>query len=413
MKIGYSASYLVYKGGTQYSLPPSADFTASPETSCSGAVQLMDKSSAHPTSWTWDFGDGGSSNLQNPVHTYAANGTYTVKLTCSNQFGNDDETKTSYVKVNMLAPPVGTGATGSSGQSLTLTATGSGTLYWYTTPTGGTSVGSGSSYTTPSLSVTTDYYVESQLPVGASQKVGPVDTTLGGGAYFNANFLQGMIFNALSDITIKTIKVYASSSGNRLIQVLDGVGGTVIKSATINIPAGMSRITLNFDIPKGTGYFIKVSGSLLNLYRNKKTTSLPYPYSNSLLSITTSSANPGPTTCYYFFYDWEVTKQPCPSSRTKVTASITTGGINELNSSAAVRMFPNPFNTSFTVNFSDATILRNAVMKIYDVCGKEVKNISLISKETNVDKGELQNGMYFYRLINNNEIIGNGKLIVQ
>ena len=33
------------------------------------------------TSYSWDFGDGNTSALQNPVHTYAANGTYTVTLT--------------------------------------------------------------------------------------------------------------------------------------------------------------------------------------------------------------------------------------------------------------------------------------------------------------------------------------------
>ncbi len=33
------------------------------------------------TGWTWDFGDGNSSNAQNPTHTYSANGSYTVCLT--------------------------------------------------------------------------------------------------------------------------------------------------------------------------------------------------------------------------------------------------------------------------------------------------------------------------------------------
>lgn len=33
------------------------------------------------TSWAWDFGDGNTSTLENPTHTYAQNGTYTVTLT--------------------------------------------------------------------------------------------------------------------------------------------------------------------------------------------------------------------------------------------------------------------------------------------------------------------------------------------
>ena len=32
------------------------------------------------TSWDWNFGDGNTSTLQNPTHTYAQNGLYTVTL---------------------------------------------------------------------------------------------------------------------------------------------------------------------------------------------------------------------------------------------------------------------------------------------------------------------------------------------
>ena len=48
---------------------------------------FIDYSSYNPISWTWDFGDGTSSNLQNPVHTYAAAGTYVVCLTTADSSG--------------------------------------------------------------------------------------------------------------------------------------------------------------------------------------------------------------------------------------------------------------------------------------------------------------------------------------
>lgn len=37
-----------------------------------------------PTSWSWTFGDGVTASVQNPSHTYAAAGTYTVTLTVDN-----------------------------------------------------------------------------------------------------------------------------------------------------------------------------------------------------------------------------------------------------------------------------------------------------------------------------------------
>ncbi|HHG85309.1 MAG TPA: PKD domain-containing protein, partial [Bacteroidetes bacterium] len=47
-------------------------------------TSFFDGSTASPgvvNSWSWTFGDGGTSNMQNPAHTYAANGTYLVCLT--------------------------------------------------------------------------------------------------------------------------------------------------------------------------------------------------------------------------------------------------------------------------------------------------------------------------------------------
>lgn len=39
------------------------------------------------TNWAWDFGDGNTSALQNPIHSYAAAGTYNVKLTVTSSKG--------------------------------------------------------------------------------------------------------------------------------------------------------------------------------------------------------------------------------------------------------------------------------------------------------------------------------------
>ena len=44
------------------------------------SIQFSDLSTGNPTTWQWDFGDGISSFLQNPVHEYQSVGTYTVTL---------------------------------------------------------------------------------------------------------------------------------------------------------------------------------------------------------------------------------------------------------------------------------------------------------------------------------------------
>jgi PKD repeat protein len=80
--------------------PPVADFAGSPTSGCAPlAVSFTDQSTGVPTSWSWDFGDGGSSTEQNPSHTYNEAGTYTVALTATNGCGSDTETKTDYITV--------------------------------------------------------------------------------------------------------------------------------------------------------------------------------------------------------------------------------------------------------------------------------------------------------------------------
>ena len=52
------------------------------------------------STWAWNFGDGGTSGLQNPGHTYVAPGTYTVSLTVTGTNGNDTQTENNYIVVN-------------------------------------------------------------------------------------------------------------------------------------------------------------------------------------------------------------------------------------------------------------------------------------------------------------------------
>jgi PKD repeat protein len=52
------------------------------------------------TSWDWNFGDGNSSDLQNPVHSYDAPGTYTVTLTAYNESGCASNTFEATITIN-------------------------------------------------------------------------------------------------------------------------------------------------------------------------------------------------------------------------------------------------------------------------------------------------------------------------
>ncbi len=68
------------------SAAPKADF-ASANTCIDQESIFTDKSKGPPTSWSWNFNDGNTSNVQNPKHTYIKPGAYLVKLTVQTGLG--------------------------------------------------------------------------------------------------------------------------------------------------------------------------------------------------------------------------------------------------------------------------------------------------------------------------------------
>ncbi|MBT4512021.1 MAG: PKD domain-containing protein [Chloroflexi bacterium] len=69
--------------------PPVAEFFAHAETFVGHPETLTDRSTGSIASWTWNFGDGTTSDVQSPTHTYNAAGTYTVSLTVEGPGGAD------------------------------------------------------------------------------------------------------------------------------------------------------------------------------------------------------------------------------------------------------------------------------------------------------------------------------------
>ena len=104
--------------------PPAADFTSS----CSGFTCNFTDHSFDPdgnvTGWSWTFGDGATSTAQNPSRTYASAGTYTVKLTVTDNDGATQQ-RTASVTVGTSAISLNvTGTQDATKQYLTLTWTG-------------------------------------------------------------------------------------------------------------------------------------------------------------------------------------------------------------------------------------------------------------------------------------------------
>ena len=80
---------------------PKADFNATPTVSCKASLTVNFKnSSSQGNNFFWDFGDGTTSTIPNPSHTYLKEGFYSVKLVFTNAGGCADSIeKKDFIKI--------------------------------------------------------------------------------------------------------------------------------------------------------------------------------------------------------------------------------------------------------------------------------------------------------------------------
>jgi len=235
------------------------------------------------TSWLWNFGDGSTSTLQNPSHTYMNAGTYTVSLTVGNGSASDTETKTSYITVT---GPAGTGSlTGMVTDALTGEAI------------------EGALVSVAGMSDLTDAsgnYLIENVPIGTLT------------ANFNANPTNGLsplLVNFYDQSTENSSTVtcsktdYNTYSNNQVVIPQDGTL-TLNISLSPTLDAGQMRFVLNWGAdPRDLDSHLntpEIEGNTYHIYYSDQgsTTSAPYA---ALDHDITSGYGPETMTIYDMF----------------------------------------------------------------------------------------------------------------
>ncbi len=102
--------------------------------------------------------------------------------------------------------------------------------------------------------------------------------------------------------------------------------------------------------------------------------------------------------------------------RTKLYRNTTVLGVTEFTEISKSIIYPNPVQDTFTLQLPEEFVNTSALIEfnLYDSIGRKVVSIPNFSSENNlINIQNLESGLYFYEVINNNRKIGSGKVIKQ
>lgn len=90
-----------------------------------------------------------------------------------------------------------------------------------------------------------------------------------------------------------------------------------------------------------------------------------------------------------------------------------TTGINQWNLNNQVNFYPNPFRTTGTILISPEINTQGMSVTIYDVTGRVIRKVETNEHKITIDRTSMVNGIYFYELKTNNNVIKTGKIIIE
>jgi hypothetical protein len=107
-----------------------------------------------------------------------------------------------------------------------------------------------------------------------------------------------------------------------------------------------------------------------------------------------------------------VNNDEVPSSLDDENTTATRNNSHEA-SEVTVRLYPNPFTTTATITIDGANYQQTR-LEILDLAGKSIQSLEVNEQQSIIlDRGNLSQGVYFYRLIGDNVTVHTGKFIVR
>jgi len=346
---------------------------------CPGdSIAFSDSSAFNPTSWSWTFPDGNPSTdtVPNPVVTYTASGTYNVTLTATNASGSSTLTKTNYIVVlnNIGAPQITEDFKNSQfpPANFFITDDAADGIIWMRDSVTG-------AYGTNTASMIFDNF--SFNVTGTRDKI---STRLMDLSSVTAAILAFDVAYSPYDTTnwSDTLAIYVSTDCGATDTLVYLKGGT----------------QLSADSSLNTSLFVPAS----NQWRNDIVDLSPFLGESDVIISFENRA--------YFGNVMYV-------DLINITTAV---GINESQLSSDFIMFPNPVHQTAVISINNVEFKDAAkvAVKMYDIIGNEVKQLPVTSSSNGkmfvqFDKGNLESGIYFYRICYGNTVAGGSKFIIE
>jgi hypothetical protein len=341
------------------------------------------------TSYTWNTG----------AHTPSISPTTTVSITGFTVTGADANgcmnTATAILTVNDLPTISASSAAICAGATATLTASGTATGYTWST-------GANTASITPTATTTTNYTV----------------TGTDGNNCMNT---------AVATLTVNTLPIISVSSTT----VCAGNMAVLTASGAISYSWNTGAVTPSVSVTAGSYTVTGIDGN------NCSNTTVGTPVFNPLpvKTVTTSGAvltatnasatyqwidcgthtainnqtNQAYTATVTGNYQVMLTENGCVD--TSACYPVTVTGINSFVNNQNISIYPNPATDAFYLQTN--TIFDNATVEVYDIIGQKVLVEKLQNNLTRLSLNNLNNAVYQIRVISNNVLIYQSKVIKQ
>lgn len=100
---------------------------------------------------------------------------------------------------------------------------------------------------------------------------------------------------------------------------------------------------------------------------------------------------------------------PYPNYLAAYYCNVSTSLQHEQSFKNDIKVFPNPFTTETTFSFNKQ--LSNALLEISDMTGRKVQSFKVNGQYFQLNRSQLDNGIYFYHLVEAGQITNKGKII--